>query len=66
MGYNDMKFATEISKAILSDTKQILLPDGKVLDIPAGQKCGTDFQKQTYANIKAIEIIDKMEEDKKK
>ena len=65
MSYNNMKFATNISKAILNGTEKILQPDGKILMIPEGQKSGTDFQKQTYADIKAIEIIEKMEEDKK-
>tara|TARA_R110000851_G_scaffold269408_1_gene422102 strand:- start:1298 stop:1498 length:201 start_codon:yes stop_codon:yes gene_type:complete len=66
MSYNNMKFATNISKAILNGTEKILQPNGKILMIPAGQKSGTDFQKQTYADSKAIEMIEKMEEDKKK
>ena len=65
MSYNYMQFATNISKAILNGTEKILQPDGRILMIPAGQKSGTDFQKQTYADVKAIEIIEKMEKDKK-
>lgn len=65
MSYNDMQFATEISKAILRGDDKMLLADGSVLDLPGGQKCGTETQKQTYANMKAIEIVDEMKKQKR-
>ena len=38
----------------------MLLEDGSVLEIPAGQKAGTFYQQQTYADQKAIKIVDEL------
>ena len=55
---SNMQFATQISKAILRGDTKMLLPTGKLLDIPTGQKAGTMYQQQTYADQKALKIID--------
>ena len=34
--------------------------NGKKVVLPAPQRCGTETQKRTYANIKAKELIDKL------
>lgn len=58
---SNMQFATQISKAILRGDTKMLLPTGKLLDIPTGQKEGTMYQQQTYADQKALKIIDELE-----
>lgn len=64
MGYTDMKFANKIADAILAGDKKMLLEDGSVLDIPNGQGQGTDYQKQSYANMKAIKIVEELNQKK--
>ena len=64
MSIENMRFATRISKAILAGDKKMLLEDGSILEIPGGQKCGTEYQKQTYDNQKALKIIDELEKKK--
>ncbi len=65
MGYHEYREASAIADAILRGDKQMLMGD-KVINLPSGQGAGTETQKHTYANQKAIEILDKMQEDKNK
>lgn len=63
MSYQDMNLAKMISSAILRGESQVLVND-KIIDLPSGQKCGTETQKKTYADLKAVEIVENMHSER--
>ena len=51
---NELQQIERIAMAILRGEKSY-----KGIELPAGQKQGTEYQKRTYAMIKANELINK-------
>tara|TARA_R100000655_G_scaffold23986_1_gene48168 strand:- start:508 stop:681 length:174 start_codon:yes stop_codon:yes gene_type:complete len=51
---NELQQIEKIARAILRGEKSY-----KGIELPASQKYGTDYQKKTYAMIKANELINK-------
>ncbi len=51
---NEIQRIEKMARAILRGEKSF---DG--IELPTGQKCGTEYQKKTYAMIKANELLNK-------
>ena len=66
MSRENYNFAKRISQAILQGEEKMLLEDSSILELPKGQGAGTSYQKKTYADMKAIEIIEKLQNERKK
>jgi len=51
---NEIQRIEKIARAILRGDKSY-----EGIELPTGQKCGTEYQKKTYAMIKANELLNK-------
>ena len=55
-----MTLETEIAIAIMNNRGDYMdYKTGKIYALPTPQTCGTNYQQETYARIKAREIIEK-------
>lgn len=60
MSSNNLEFVKQVSEAILREDSSVTLHTGEVIKLPKPQKCGTEWQKKTYADTKACDILDRI------
>lgn len=51
---NEIQRIEKVARAILRGDKSY-----EGIELPRGQRCGTEYQKKTYAMIKANELLNK-------